>query len=68
MLIFDQKNFRSRHLNGLFVSSILSKVVHSFANITDASFLPGLHLGELAVHEQNIPGNGPKVFYAFTDI
>lgn len=67
-LDYWSKNSRSRDLNGLFVSSILKKVDHSFANITDASFLPGLHLGELAVHEQNILGNGPKVFYAFTDI
>lgn len=67
-LDYWSKNYRSRDLNGLFVSSILKKVDHSFANITDASFLPGLHLGELAVHEQNILGNGPKVFYAFTDI
>ena len=49
-------------------SSILKKVDHWSANITVASFLPVLHLGELAVHEQNILGNGPKVFYAFTDI
>ena len=51
-----------------FGRSILKKVDHWSANITVASFLPVLHLGELAVHEQNILGNGPKVFYAFTDI